>query len=148
VRIETVGEADLGELLPMMRAYCDFYEVRPSDADLEQLARALIAEPEDEGVQLIARAGDGEPLGFATIFWSWSTLSAGRIGVMNDLFVRPQARGNGVGRKLIERCRAVARERGARELAWDTAPDNATAQRLYRSMDAAESRWVSYSLPV
>lgn len=146
MRIEPVREADLADLLPMMRAYCDFYEVAPSDADLESLARALIADPGGEGVQLIARGAGGEPLGFATVFWSWSTLSAARIGVMNDLFVVPAARGRGVGRALIEECRRRAREQGAAELAWDTAPDNETAQRLYRSLGARESRWISFSL--
>jgi ribosomal protein S18 acetylase RimI-like enzyme len=146
--IETVGEADLADLLPMMRAYCDFYEVAPGDADLEALARALIADPQHEGMQLIARGEDGEPLGFATVFWSWQTLSAARAGVMNDLYVVPEARGRGVGRALIEECRRCAADRGTAELVWETAPDNETAQRLYRSLDARESRWLSYSLDV
>jgi ribosomal protein S18 acetylase RimI-like enzyme len=147
MKISTVGEPDLGELLPMMRAYCDFYEVAPSDADLEALARALIADPEHEGIQLIARGAEGEPLGFATVYWYWQTLSAARAALMNDLFVVPEARGQGVGRALIEECRRRSREHGAAELVWETAPDNETAQRLYRSLDAREERWISYSLP-
>jgi ribosomal protein S18 acetylase RimI-like enzyme len=146
MRIERVGQADLVDLLPMMRAYCDFYEVGPSDADLEALARALIADPEGEGMQLIARGDGREPLGFATVFWSWQTLNASRAGVMNDLFVVPEARQQGVGRALIEECRRRARERGAAELVWETALDNDAAQRLYRSLDAREERWISYSL--
>ena len=146
MRIELVQESDLGELLPMMRAYCDFYEVAPSDADLEALARALIADPRHEGMQLIARGEGGEPLGFATVYWSWQTLSAARAGVMNDLFVVPEARGRGIGRALIEECRQRAREHGAAELVWETAPDNETAQRLYRSLDVREELSISYSL--
>ncbi|MEK6252097.1 MAG: GNAT family N-acetyltransferase [Actinomycetota bacterium] len=148
MRIEQVGEADLADLLPMMRAYCDFYEVAPRDADLEGLARALIADPDREGIQLLARADGGEPLGFATVFWSWQTLSAARVAVMNDLFVVPEARKQGVGRALIEECRRRARERDAAELVWEAALDNETAQRLYRSVDARELRWLSYSLEV
>lgn len=144
--VNTVGEADLGDLLPMMRAYCHFYEVAPGDADLEALARALIADPGNEGTQLIARGDDHQPLGFATVFWSWQTLSAARAGIMNDLFVVPAARGQGIGRALIEECRRRALEHGAAELVWETAPDNETAQRLYRSLNAQESRWISYSL--
>jgi ribosomal protein S18 acetylase RimI-like enzyme len=148
MRVELVGEADLADLLPMMRAYCDFYEVAPSDADLEALAGALIADPEGEGIQLIARGQGGEPLGFATVYWSWQTLSAARAGVMNDLFVVPEARGQGIGRALIEDCRRRARDHGAAELVWETAPDNETAQRLYRSIDAREERSITYSLQV
>jgi ribosomal protein S18 acetylase RimI-like enzyme len=148
MRIEQVGEADLADLLPMMRAYCDFYEVAPSDTDLEGLARALIADPDCEGVQLLARGDSGEPLGFTTVFWSWQTLSAGRVAVMNDLFVVPEARKQGVGRALIDECRRRTAERGAAELVWETALDNETAQRLYRALHAQESRWISYSLEV
>jgi len=146
MKIELVGEADLADLLPMMRAYCDFYEVDPPDDDLEALARALIADQRNEGLQLIARGEEGGPLGFATVFWSWQTLNAARAAVMNDLFVVPEARGEGVGRALIEECRRCARDRGAAELVWETAPDNETAQRLYRSIGAGGSRWISYSL--
>lgn len=146
MRIELVAEADLAELLPLMRAYCDFYEVDPSDERLEAVARALIADPVHEGIQLIARGDDGEALGFATIFWYWQTLSAGRAALMNDLFVTPGARGRGVGRVLVEECRRRAGEHGADHLVWETAPDNETAQRLYRSFGAREERWISYSL--
>jgi ribosomal protein S18 acetylase RimI-like enzyme len=146
MRIELVGEADLADLLPMMRAYCDFYEVAPSDADLERLALALIADPDREGVQLIAHAEGGEPLGFATVYWTWQTLNAARAGVMNDLFVVPEARGQGVGRALIEECRRRAGERGAPELVWETAPDNETSQRLYDSLEADKSPWIYYAL--
>ena len=53
--IAVVREADLSDLLPLMRAYCDFYEVTPSDAALLAMSRALIADPQREGTQLIAR---------------------------------------------------------------------------------------------
>ena len=99
--IARVSEADLGDLLPLLRGYCDFYEVSPTDDALLTMARALIADPELEGVQLLARTDDGAAVGFATIFWSWSTSSAERIGVMNDLFVAPAGRGTGVADALI-----------------------------------------------
>ena len=146
MKIERVGENDLGELLPMLRAYCDFYEVAPADRKLEALARALIADPQNEGIQLIARGDGGEPLGFATLYWTWQTLTAERSGVMNDLFVVPEARGRGVGRALIEECRRRAAEHGAGEIVWETAPDNETSQRLYDSVTEDKSTWIYYAL--
>src|SRR5436305_1505303 len=89
--ITRVGPGDLDELLPLIRAYCDFYEVAPSDEDLIRLSRALIDDPEHEGLQLIARERGGEAVGFATIYWTWSTTAAARIGVMNDLVVAQRA---------------------------------------------------------
>jgi GNAT superfamily N-acetyltransferase len=148
MKIELAGEDDLADLLPMMRAYCDFYETSPGDDELEALSRALLADPEHEGIQLIARGDEGEPLGFATVYWYWQTTVPGRAALMNDLFVVPKARGQGVGRSLIEECRSRARDHGAIQLLWETAPDNETAQRLYRTFGAGEERWISYSLDV
>ncbi len=146
--IERVAEADLTELLPLMRGYCDFYEVAPSDEALLALSRALIADPEGEGVQLLARSDEGHAVGFATIFWSWATTSAERIGVMNDLFVAPEARGTGVAEALIEACRAECAARGAGKLTWQTARDNAAAMKLYDRVGATREQWVDYWLPV
>jgi GNAT superfamily N-acetyltransferase len=143
--ITRVTEADLGDLLPLLRGYCDFYEVSPTDQALIAMARALIADPEREGVQLIART-DGAAVGFATIFWSWSTSSAERIGVMNDLFVTPAGRGTGVADALIAACVDECRARGAGKLTWQTAPDNATAQRVYDRVGATREEWVDYWL--
>jgi len=148
VTIERVAEADLTELLPLMRGYCDFYEVAPSDEALLALSRALIADPEGEGVQLLARSDEGHAVGFATIFWSWATTSAERIGVMNDLFVAPEARGTGVAEALIEACRAECAARGAGKLTWQTARDNAAAMKLYDRVGATREQWVDYWLPV
>jgi GNAT superfamily N-acetyltransferase len=146
VKIARVAEADLGELLRLARGYCDFYGVSPSDDALLALSRALIAHPELEGVQLLAR-DDGRAVGFATIFWSWATTSAERIGVMNDLFVAPEARGSGVADALIEACRDECAARGAGKLAWQTAPDNAAAIKVYDRVGAIEERWIDYWLP-
>jgi ribosomal protein S18 acetylase RimI-like enzyme len=146
--IEPVREADVGDLLPMLVDYCAFYEVRPDRDKLEGLAWALLADP-DEGVQLIARADAGKPTGFATVYWTWSTLVADRIGVLHDLYVGPEYRRRGVGRALIDACLEQARERGVARLGWDTAPGNVGAQRLYDSLPGVHrSEWVAYSLDV
>src|SRR5207248_9333539 len=63
--IAHVTEDDLPDLLPLMRGYCDFYGVAPSDEDLLALSRALLASPDCHGVQLIARDDAGRATGFA-----------------------------------------------------------------------------------
>jgi ribosomal protein S18 acetylase RimI-like enzyme len=145
VRIERAGVSDLPVLLGMLRAYCDFYKVHPSDDALTALCRTLIEDPA-QGEQSIARDNSGAPLGFATIYWTWQTLNASRVGVLNDLYVMPEARGSGVGRALIEQCRKRCRDRGAARLVWETAPDNTTAQRLYDGIGARSSTWLTYEL--
>lgn len=145
--IAVVTEADLPELLPLVRAYCDFYGVSPADEELLALSRALIADPEHDGVQLLARDDGGAAIGFATVFWSWSTLTASRIGVMNDLFVAPAARGGGTAQALIAACLERCREHGASELTWQTARDNLRAQTVYERVGGRREEWIDYSLP-
>jgi GNAT superfamily N-acetyltransferase len=146
VAITRVGEGDLDDLLPLMRGYSDFYEVDPPDEALLAMSRTLIADPEHEGVQFIARDEDGTALGFATVFWLWSTSRAARIGLMNDLFTAPEARGRGVGAALIAACLDAVRERGAVTLQWQTALDNHTAQALYDRVGGVREQWLDYYL--
>jgi GNAT superfamily N-acetyltransferase len=146
--IAPVREGELGELLPLMRAYCDFYETKPGDESLLALSRALLADPAHEGIQLLARDGEGRACGFATVFWSWDTTEGARIGIMNDLYVEPDARRGGLGRRLIEACREQCLARGATRLDWMTGPHNRRAQALYDRTGAARESWVAYALPV
>jgi len=144
VKIARVGEGDLDALVPMMSAYCDFYGVAPGDEKLRALAAELIADA-DEGVLLIARS-NGEPLGFATVYWTLNTLEGGRVGTMHDLYVRVEHRGRGVGRALIDTCLGEVRAAGLPALVWDTAPDNLTAQALYDATGAEREEWFTYRL--
>jgi GNAT superfamily N-acetyltransferase len=146
--VALVVPPDLPELLGLMRAYCEFYEVNPSDGDLEELSRSLIADPAREGLQLIARDPGGEAVGFATLYWSWSTARAGRLGIMNDLFVAEQARGRALADRLVLGCLAECRRRGALALEWETALDNDRAQAVYDRLGGVRERWLSYSLEV
>jgi GNAT superfamily N-acetyltransferase len=146
--IGVVREEDLGDLLPLMRAYCDFYEVAPSDEALLAMSRALIADPQSEGVQLIARGPDGVAVAFGTVFWTWQTLSASRAAVMNDLFVAEHARGGGTAEALIAACGDAARAHGAAKLIWQTAKDNHRAQAVYDRVGGRKSEWLDYDLPL
>jgi GNAT superfamily N-acetyltransferase len=148
-----VREEDLEDLLPLMRAYCDFYGVAPSDDALLAMSRALIADGADgagcEGVQLIARSGPpgpGAAVAFATVFWTWQTLSASRAAVMNDLFVAEHARGTRIADALIAACADLAREHGAPYLTWQTAKDNLRAQAVYDRVGGRRSEWLDYDL--
>jgi GNAT superfamily N-acetyltransferase len=149
LNIRRVTESDLDDLLPLVRAYCDFYDVAPTDEQLLELSRSLLADPEREGVQLIARTDDRAAVGFATLYWTWDTLAALRRGVMHDLFVAPAARGSGLADELIGACVEECRRHGAATLVWQTARDNLRAQGVYDRVGAdRDDRWVDYSLNV
>ena len=145
--IAAVAERDLPELLSLMRAYCDFYETRPSDRSLLVLSRALLADPDPEGVQLLARDGDSQAVGFATVFWSWDTTEGARIGIMNDLYLTSAARGSGLAERLVQACLERCGQRGAVRLDWQTGPENLRAQALYDRLGGVRESWLPYSLP-
>lgn len=149
LEVHAVTSDTLGLIQPLMRSYCDFYGVHPEDSELLRLSEALAADP-SEGIQFVARARGATPaaVGFATVFWSWSTLSASRIGVMNDLFVDQRHRGGGVAEALIKACSDACRGRGATHLTWQTALDNHRAQAVYDRVGATQERWLDYSIEI
>lgn len=134
----------VGPLLPLIAGYQEFYGATPDDSRNMAFFGELIG-PNDIGMLLEARDGDAL-VGFATLYWSRSSVSARDVVVLNDLFVRPDARSHGVGRRLIDAAADVARARGAGALQWVTHPDNATARRLNDSLGATAETWVEYSL--
>ena len=146
-QVSPVGRDELEAVLPLIAGYQRFYETEPDDArNAAFFARFL--EPSDDGLLLKATDESGAVIGFATLYWTFSSTSAEDVVLMNDLFVTEQARGTGAGRALIEAAREAARERGVRKLTWMTAPDNTTAQRLYDRTGASKSTWLEYELDV
>lgn len=144
VRLAEPGEA--GELLPLMRAYCEFYESDPADAGLLEMARTLASDPEQGGI-FVARKREAEAVGFAAMSWKWSSTRGARIAFLEDLYCAPAARGRGVADALIGACSALAAERGAPVLEWLTAPDNLRAQAVYERLGGEASDWRAYEIP-
>jgi GNAT superfamily N-acetyltransferase len=144
--IDGATERDLDALLPLMRGYCDFYGASPSDEGLTEMARALIASPDSDGMLLVAREGDGAPIGFAAVGWKWSSLRGARVAIMEDLFVDPDARRSGAGQALIKAVAERARSHGAPALLWETALDNKRAQSVYERVGANGETWLEYEL--
>ncbi|HEX5893320.1 MAG TPA: GNAT family N-acetyltransferase [Solirubrobacterales bacterium] len=136
---------DVEDLLPLMRAYADFYESNPPDEGLREMARALIEDP-DEGALFIARDGAGAAIGFAAMDWKWSSTRGSRVGYLEDLFVDPEARGGGTADALIGVCAERCRERGVPALLWMTAPDNERARRVYDRVGGVPGTWIEYDL--
>jgi GNAT superfamily N-acetyltransferase len=147
LEIAPIGSDEYEDLLPLIAAYQRFYEVEEIDEERNRAFFRRFLAPSDDGLLLGAR-GEGRLVGYACLYWHFSSLEAVETVLMNDLFVAESQRGRGVGRALIEASAEVARERGAPYLEWATAPDNETAQRLYDSTGAERSEWLSYELRV
>jgi GNAT superfamily N-acetyltransferase len=145
VEVRPITGEELDELLPLVAGYQRFYG---ADSDDERNRRffSRFLHPSDEGL-LLGAWRDKRMVGFATLYWFFSSTKAADSVLLNDLFVRDDVRGEGIGRKLIERALDETRRRGAHHLEWYTAPDNVRAQRLYDSLPGAErSAWFAYEI--
>lgn len=111
----------------------------------EKLERSLFG-PRPYAETLIAE-DDGTPVGFALFFHNYSTF-LGQPGIyLEDLFVKPDARGKGVGRLLLERLAQLAVERDCGRLEWAVLDWNTDAIRFYERLGAKpNAEWTVYRL--
>jgi len=144
VEVRAAREDEIEDLMPLMRAYCEFYESDPTDEGVIAMLRTLITDP-SQGAVFIARQ-DGKAIGVATLDWKWSSLKGARIGYLEDLFVDPDARGSGAADALIAICADRCRELGMPAMEWLTAPDNHRAQKVYNRTGAEAGTYVEYDL--
>ena len=96
-------------------------------------------------MQLIARGEDGRAVGFATLFWSWDTTEASRIGIMNDLYVLPAVRGSGLADRLIAAALERCAVRGASRMEWQTGHGNLRAQAVYDRVGGAREPYLVFT---
>ncbi len=145
MRIGPITEGQFKRLLPLIAAYQRFYEAERIDEERNRIFFARFIAPSEDGM-LLGAWREEDLLGYACLYWSFTSIAPGETVLMNDLYVDPASRRQGVGRALIEASAAVTRERGAERLEWMTATTNETAQRLYDSTGAERSEWVEYEL--
>ena len=129
VRQATILDLDL--LAPLFDAYRQFYR-KPSDLDL---ARRFLLErfQHNQSIVLLAVRQDGSTDGFTQLFPSFSSVSAARILVLNDLFVGPEARRMRVGSLLLAAAASFGQAAGAVRLTLSTEVTNEAAQALYET---------------
>jgi ribosomal protein S18 acetylase RimI-like enzyme len=145
LRIEPVRESEYETLLPMIAAYQGFYEADDIRTERNRDFFRRFVSPSADGMLIAAWRGE-EPVGYACLYWHFSSVRAVETVLMNDLYVDAGYRGQGIGRALIEASAEIARKRGAVKLEWSTRPDNEAAQRLYDSTGAQRSSWIEYEL--
>lgn len=127
--IRRVTAADLDLVAPLFDAYRQFYGCTP---DLD-LARRFLRERLDRGESIIFVAViNGNGVGFVQLYPMFTSIGAKRAWILNDLYVKADARRQGVGKALMDTARKMAEETGAAWMELATAKDNVTAQALYR----------------
>jgi GNAT superfamily N-acetyltransferase len=145
--VAPLAEADLPEALPLIAEYQRFYRAASIDEERNRRFFSGFLAPSEAGLLFGARLGDRLG-GFGCVYWTYSSVRAQRIGLLNDLFVAPWARGGGVGLSLVEHAREASAQRGIEVLRWWTEIDNRQAQRLYERLPVNRSAWFEYELAV
>jgi GNAT superfamily N-acetyltransferase len=147
IRVEPITASQMDDLLPLIAAYQRFYGIEDIDDRRNRVFFSRFIAPSEDGM-LLGAWREGRLVGYACLYWHFSSLVPAETVLINDLFVGELEREHGVGRALIEASAEVARERGAHHLEWSTETDNYPAQGLYDAMGAERSTWIEYDLPL
>ena len=115
--------------MPLFDAYRQFYD-KPSQPEA---CRAFLLErfKYNQSIIFLAKDGQGAAVGFAQLYPSFSSGSLAQIFILNDLFVAPAARRQGIASRLLRAVADYGRAAGAIRLTLSTAVTNQSAQSLY-----------------
>ena len=131
--------------LPLWRGYLEFYKCDLPDTMIDLTWERFFDEAEP--VFLLAAKQDEAWLGFAAFVLHRSTWAEAHYCYLEDLFTAPEARGQGVGRALIDAGADLARAHGCSRYYWLTEESNKTGQALYDRV-AAKSGFIQYVKPL
>ena len=143
--IEKVTIENFDDVLPLIRAYQAFYHVDNIQDDKNRCYFLQFVENNDQGALHLLRF-EGQAIGFSTIYKGFSSARAEAVAILNDLYIQPQYRGRGFGRRLLNHAIKHAKNMGYQRLQWLTAQDNLQAQQLYDNMHAHKSAWFFYAV--
>ena len=143
IRLATADDHALW--LPLFKAYAAFYNT-PLTPQTVATVWDWIHDPANPFWCALAFGADGRPLGLAQYQLMHRSLGGSMVCYLSDLFTTPEARGQGIGRALIDHVRSFARDRGLPNVRWLTAEDNTTARALYDSY-APRTPFILYSIP-
>lgn len=134
VKIITIREAsltDLDGLALLFQKYLLFYKRKDSLENVRHFLRSRLTKGEAKVFLAFGAGNKKKPLAFVLLYPGFSSLSLGKIYILNDLFVEEQVRHTGIASKLIDASRDMAKANKALRLDLSTANDNKVAQRLY-----------------
>lgn len=122
---------DLDAVTELFDLYRQFYQQSPDTEGAREFLKTRILN--GESVIFIAYESE-EAVGFTQLYPSFSSVSMKRSWILNDLYVKKEYRGKGVGEKLINKAIEMAQDTGAKGVLLETASDNIPAQGLYEKI--------------
>ena len=146
VSIAPATPDDVPAILGMIRELAEYEKLLDRVSATEASLRRDLFGPRPYAEVLIGRL-DGRAVGYALFFHSYSTFLA-RPGIyLEDVYVQPAVRGRGIGKALLQRVAAVARERDCGRLEWSVLDWNKPSIDFYVSLGAIPNEgWTMYRL--
>ncbi|HUY78442.1 MAG TPA: GNAT family N-acetyltransferase [Ktedonobacterales bacterium] len=130
IRQATVDDVEV--VAPLFDAYRQFYQQAPDPDGVRHFLTHRLAQGESAiFLATTPSAGGKQAVGFTQLYPCFSSTAMRPMWILNDLFVAPEARRQGVARALLQRARAFGESVGAVELMLQTAVDNHAGQALY-----------------
>lgn len=136
-------ENDVTLILQFIRELAEYEKMLDEVVADEDILREWIFEKNK--AEVIFALEDGKEVGFALFFHNFSTF-LGRAGIyLEDLYVKPEYRGKGYGKRLIKTLAEIAVERGCGRLEWACLNWNKPSIDFYLSLDAVpQTEWTVY----
>ncbi|WP_225097992.1 GNAT family N-acetyltransferase [Streptomyces sp. CoH27] len=146
--IRAATPADVPVIHALIRELAEYEKaLEEARASEEQLREALFGERSAAFAHMAVDDGSGEPVGFALWFLNFSTWRGVHGIYLEDLYVRPTARGAGHGRALLTELARICVQRGYARLEWSVLNWNAPAIGFYESLGARpQDEWTVYRL--
>ena len=146
LQIEFATADDAPIILQFIRELAEFEKLLHEVTATEQQIKESMFGERKHAEAIIARL-DGNPVGFALFFHNYSTFQSKPGIYLEDLFVQPTARDKGIGKALLQKLAAIARERNCGRLQWVVLNWNAQAIRFYEELGAeGQKDWVPFRL--
>jgi len=146
IEIVPATERDVPVILDLIRQFAEFERLSHVVTATEERLRATLFGERPCAETLLASYG-GECVGFALYFTNYSTFVAKPGLYLEDLFVKPHARGKGIGRALLERVAQIAVERGCWRIDWVVLDWNQPAIEFYKRLGAVPmDGWTTFRL--
>lgn len=146
MRIEKGSPADVPVILEMIRALAEYEKLAHVCVATEAKLRETLFGPRPFAETLLAWDGE-ECRGLALFFMNYSTFLAQPGIYLEDLFVRPEARGRGFGKALLVTLARIARQRNCGRMEWSVLDWNEPSIRFYKSLGAVPmDEWTGYRL--
>lgn len=143
LRIRTAEEKDCALIFDFIKGLAEYEKMGDEVAATEEMLREIIFDK--KRAEVLIAEHKGEPVGYALFFYTVSTFCGKANIYLEDLFVRPEARGLGAGKALLACLAKIATERGCDRLEWWCLKWNEPSIRFYKQMGARPlDEWAIY----